>query len=81
MEWSGVKNGKLLALAAERFDAPITIDKNMPFQQNLNTLPIPVFVLDAASSEVVYLVELLTQLEIALLAPRANRFTVIRAET
>ena len=27
--WSGVKNGKLLALAAAEFDAFITVDKNM----------------------------------------------------
>jgi hypothetical protein len=33
--WSGVKNGKLLALAAAEFDAFITVDKNLPFQQNL----------------------------------------------
>jgi predicted nuclease of predicted toxin-antitoxin system len=33
--WSGVKNGKLLALAAAEFDAFVTVDKNLPFQQNL----------------------------------------------
>ena len=38
--WSGVKNGKLLALAAAEFDAFVTVDKNLPFQQNLATLPI-----------------------------------------
>ena len=32
--WSGVKNGKLLALAAAKFDAFITVDKNLPYQQN-----------------------------------------------
>ena len=35
--WSGVKNGKLLALAGAEFDAFITVDKNLPFQQNLST--------------------------------------------
>jgi predicted nuclease of predicted toxin-antitoxin system len=53
--WSGVKNGKLLALAAANFDALVTIDKNMPFQQNAATLPLPVFVLDAASKEIAFL--------------------------
>ena len=75
--WSGVKNGKLLALAAVSFDALITIDKNMPFQQNLSTLPLPVFVLDAVSNEVAFLLALLPQLEAALLAPKARRFVVI----
>ena len=40
MGWSGVKNGKLLVLAATAFDAFVTVDKNMPFQQNLSALPI-----------------------------------------
>jgi predicted nuclease of predicted toxin-antitoxin system len=48
--WSGVKNGKLLALAATEFDAFITVDKNLPFQQNLATLPIALVVLDSLSS-------------------------------
>ena len=30
MGWSGVKNGKLLALASAEFDAFITVDKNLP---------------------------------------------------
>ena len=34
MGWSGVRNGKLLALAASQFDAFITVDKNLPYQQN-----------------------------------------------
>ena len=38
MGWSGVKNGKLLALAAAEFGAFISVDKNLPFQQNLKAL-------------------------------------------
>jgi predicted nuclease of predicted toxin-antitoxin system len=49
--WSGVKNGKLLALAAADFDAFVTVDKNLPFQQNLATLPIALLVLDSVSNE------------------------------
>ena len=36
--WSGVKNGKLLRLASQGFDAFITVDKNLPYQQNQRTL-------------------------------------------
>ena len=43
--WSGVKNGKLLALAATRFDVFLTVDQNIEFQQNISSLPISVFVL------------------------------------
>jgi len=42
MQWSGITNGKLLALAAGQFDVFITVDKNMSRQQNLSTLPLPV---------------------------------------
>ena len=52
--WSGVKNGKLLALAASKFDAFITVDKNLPYQQNTSSLPVAVVVLDALSNELPY---------------------------
>ncbi len=42
--WSGVKNGKLLALAASRFDVFLTMDGNLEYQQNLSTLPLAVLV-------------------------------------
>ena len=44
--WSGVKNGKLLALAATGFDAFMTVDKNLSYQQNTSNLPVAVLVLD-----------------------------------
>ena len=49
--WSGVTNGKLLALAATAFDAFITVDKNLPYQQNLESLPIALIVLGSYSNE------------------------------
>lgn len=66
MGWSGVKNGKLLALAASEFDAFVTVDKNLPFQQNLLTLPIALVVLDTLSNELAYLEPLVPALERAL---------------
>jgi hypothetical protein len=45
--WSGVKNGKLLALAAKQFDVFITADRNLQYQQNLAALPLAVVVLVA----------------------------------
>ena len=72
MGWSGVKNGKLLALAAVEFDAFVTVDKNLPYQQNLTTLPIAVIVLDAMSIELPALLPLMPALELQLsgLAPK-----------
>ncbi len=73
MGWSGVQNGKLLALAGQHFDALITVDKNMPFQQNLTALPLALVVLDALSNELVVLVPLIPELErvLASLAPKS----------
>jgi hypothetical protein len=44
---SSTKNGRLLALAAARFDVFITADRNLEFQQNMATLPIAVLVSSA----------------------------------
>ena len=63
MGWGGVKNGKLLALAASDFDALVTVDKNLPYQQDLSTLPIAVVILDAYSNEVPALLPLVPRLE------------------
>jgi hypothetical protein len=73
MGWGGIKNGKLLALAATGFDAFPTVDKNLPFQQNLATLPVAVVVLDAYSNELAALLPLVQQIEQALssLQPRS----------
>ncbi len=72
MGWSGVKNGQLLALAATDFDAFISVDKNLPYQQNLKTLPIAIVVLDSRSNELSALLPLVSELErqLARLVPR-----------
>jgi hypothetical protein len=33
MGWGGTKNGALLALASSQFDAFLTADQNLPYQQ------------------------------------------------
>lgn len=48
--WAGMKNGLLLSTAAQSFDALLTADKNMAFQQNLAALPMRVVILRAASN-------------------------------
>jgi hypothetical protein len=71
--WSGIKNGTLLALAAAEFDAFITVDKNLPYQQNLATLPIALVVLDSVSNELPALIPLVPALlrEVSLLRPKS----------
>ena len=63
MGWGGVKNGKLLSLAAQAFDAFLTADKNLQYQQNLAKLPLAVVVLDSHSNELPHLLPLIPQLE------------------
>ena len=72
MGWEGIKNGELLARAAVEFDALVTVDKNLQYQQNINALPIAVIVLYARSNELSYLMPLIPKLEEALadLLPR-----------
>ena len=77
MDWSGVKNGKLLALAADEFDVFVTVDKNLPYQQNLTTLPVAVIVLDAVSNELSALLILLPSLEQALLVLRPQTYSLV----
>ena len=43
--FGGLENGELLRAASGKFDVFITVDKNLPFQQNLRTLQIAVLVL------------------------------------
>jgi hypothetical protein len=43
--WSGVKNGKLLSLAATAYDVSLTADQNIEFQQNLSTLLVSIMVM------------------------------------
>ena len=47
MGWASVKNGELLALASERFDVFVTVDRNLSYQQNVQALPIAIVVLHA----------------------------------
>jgi predicted nuclease of predicted toxin-antitoxin system len=45
--WASIKNGRLLRLAEVEFDVFITVDRNMPYQQNLVTHKIAIIVLTA----------------------------------
>jgi predicted nuclease of predicted toxin-antitoxin system len=73
--WSGIKNGKLLSLAADHFDAFLTMDGNLEHQQNLATLPVAVLVVEAVSNRIEHLVPLVPAILRTLnhLAPRTSR--------
>lgn len=52
MGWAGVKNGALLRLANGQFDALLTVDQGIEYQQNLSGLMIGIVVMVAASNDV-----------------------------
>lgn len=79
MGWSGVKNGRLLALAGESFDAFVTVDRNLPYQQNLHRLPIAVVILEASSNELSALLPLVPELRKALASATAGNCLRVRA--
>ncbi len=58
MGWIGLGNGALLRQAAAKFNAVVTADQNIEFQQNLETPPIAVVVLAANSNHIESLVPL-----------------------
>ena len=50
--WAGIKNGALLRLANEQFDALLTVDQGIEFQQSLSGLTISVAIMLASSHDV-----------------------------
>ncbi|MCA0242669.1 MAG: DUF5615 family PIN-like protein [Proteobacteria bacterium] len=73
--WSGIKNGKLLALAGAKFDVFLTMDGGLEFQQNLSTLPVAVLIAEAVSNRMEHLEPLVPAILKALnhLSPRTLR--------
>lgn len=60
--WSTIKNGELLALAAEEFEVFVTVDRNLSFQQNLPAFDLAVIVLRANSNRLADLKPLVPEL-------------------
>ena len=77
MKWTGVENGELLLLAAANgFDAFLTKDLGIHYEQNLANLPCAVVILEARSNSIARIRPLVPALLAALttLAPK----TIIR---
>lgn len=67
LEWSGIKNGKLMMLCVEHdFDILLTIDKNLQYQQNPDRYPVTIVVLNSFTSKVEDLVSFLPSLRVQL---------------
>ncbi|QKG56286.1 DUF5615 family PIN-like protein [Hymenobacter sp. BRD128] len=80
--WNGIKNGKLLELmVADDFDALLTFDKNLQYQQNFQKYTLTVFVLNAPANTYAVLTLLSAQVNAALIKGNLlNGPLVIQAE-
>jgi hypothetical protein len=75
MGWDGLKNGELLWAADGKFDAFITTDKNLSFQQNLTERGFAVLLLP--SNQVPIVESLISAIEVALENAKAGDFIEI----
>ena len=65
--WTGVSNGKLLTLLSENnFDALLTFDKNLQYQQNFTKYTIAVIVLNAPDNSYLTLKTLVDKIKTVL---------------
>ncbi|HYH87163.1 MAG TPA: DUF5615 family PIN-like protein [Pyrinomonadaceae bacterium] len=64
--WSGIKNGKLLALAESEFDVFLTVDQNLKYQQNLKSFNIGIILLIARNNRLKTLLPLMPETRAAL---------------
>ena len=79
MGWITIANGRLLALASQRFDAFVTVDRNLSFQQNLPSFSIAVIVLRAKTNRLADLRPLLPDLLVAIDAAPPGIATAVGA--
>ena len=66
MGWAGIKNGQLLTLAEKQFDVLVTVDRNLPFQQNLSKFTIAVLMVCAPTNRLVDLQPLVPNILVTL---------------
>ena len=77
MGWTGLKNGALLALVSAQFDAFVTVDRNLAFQQNIPALTLAVLILKARTNRLADLMTLAPNLAMALDAARPGAVTIV----
>jgi hypothetical protein len=71
--WHGMANGELLRTAEPEFDAFVTMDKNLEYQQNLRRLDLGVLVLRARSNAYTAIAPLMPKVNEALRSIRSGQ--------
>ncbi len=77
--WAGKGNGELLRLAEPEYDVFVTMDRRLPFQQNLAGLDLCVVILSARSNDIVELRPLAPDLRSAVSAATPGEVVTIEA--
>jgi hypothetical protein len=83
VEEAGLKDwrmGNLLRAASDRYDVLITVDRNLPYQQNLTGLEIAIPILSAKRNSYVRLQPLMPEALKALETIKTREIVMIRAE-
>jgi hypothetical protein len=76
MGWTSIRNGELLALASRAFDVFVTVDRNLAFQQNVETLAIAVMVLRAPTNRLADLKPLIPRLLASIASAKPGLMTI-----
>jgi hypothetical protein len=74
-----LENGQLLRAASGTYDAFITVDRNMPFQQNIQTLQLGILILKARGITYEDLRPLAPRILLALNTLKIGEFVFIEA--
>jgi predicted nuclease of predicted toxin-antitoxin system len=77
MGWGDLDDGPLLTAMAGSFDALVTVDQNLPHQQNLSTRPFAVVLLRAHSNRLTDLARLVPKLRAALKRAAPGQLVVL----
>ena len=75
--WEHVQDGELLSLAAAHFDVFLTVDKDLPREQNIASFDIAVIVLRGRTTRLIDLRELFVLLEEALQRARPRELQIL----
>lgn len=75
--WDGLKNGALLRSAAAAFDVFVTMDRHLPYQQNLKALDLAVVVVRAISNAFVDVAPLMPEVDAAVRSAAPGAATVV----
>jgi hypothetical protein len=76
--WKGVTNGELLRAAASTFDVFITMDRHLPYQQNLSALRLAIVVIRSVSNAFVDVAPLMPEVNAAVRTAERGAATIIQ---